>query len=271
MSVIRYMAMSLITRRSLNLAWTVMLTALACGAQASPTVNFTVSSVYPQSPYTTVDISLNGGTSWSQDIVATINLTKNTGGTFTGALLGASPTVATSFCIQPTEGIGFSSYTGVNLVALAVAGSANSGGMGANAAQLLNALFGTYHPDFTAPLTDKLKIGALQIATWEIVSESLGAYSLNVSTGNARFKNDSLSGMVSLAQSYLDAISGAAPLPAPKYALMGLGKAGVQDLLVQVASAPDVAVPEPGTWALLTLGFGLLTRSTRHRNPSESC
>jgi tellurite resistance-related uncharacterized protein len=127
--------------------------------------------------------------------------------------------------------------------------------MGATRAQELNDLLGTYYPDFSASLTNQ-QAAALQIAIWEIVRET-STGPLNVLTGQVQYRNPQDSTELTLAQSYLDAISAPGSHPQPLHNLTALIKVGAQDLIVQF-------VPEPGSLALFPMG-GLAWVSGRRR------
>ena len=184
-----------------------------------------------------------------------------TGGTDGRALIGGGLDDFYAWCIEPREFITAGQSITYNVVPLSLAAT-NIGGIGAVKAAQVQELFGRFNPSFATPMT-ATKAGALQIALWEIVRETAGN-PLNVYTGNIYFNpgSDSLPGMLTLASSYVSAIDGTGPLARNLRVLsngqFGVQGSGTQDLVVQ-------GVPEPASWAMLILGFGLVGAASRHR------
>jgi hypothetical protein len=175
-----------------------------------------------------------------------------TGGTSLATLVGSGVgTDFYGFCIEPRQFLA-SPATSYDLVTLSQ-GTTNLGGMGAVKADEITELFGRYAPNLGAPMTS-LQAGALQIAIWEIVRE-LPGNPLDVTTGNISFTGpENPSGMIALAQSYVQSLDGTGPravgLAALNNGIYGdpATDAGTQDMLVQMQ------VPEPATLSVLALG-----------------
>lgn len=97
---------------------------------------------------------------------------------------------------------------------------------------------------------------AIQLAAWEIVNENTASYGF--STGTFRSSGGNSDGARTLAQSYLDNITGGVWQPAN----------GTLKLLYSANSQSQVlaAVPEPATWAMMIAGFGLVGGALRRRS-----
>ena len=184
-----------------------------------------------------------------------------TGGNYTNRLVGDSLVDFYAWCVEPRETITAGQSITYTVLPLSQAAT-NIGGIGSVKANQLFELFGRFNPNLGASVT-AVKAAALQVAIWEIVRETPGA-ALNLSTGNIYFDagSESVAGTYNLAASYLAAIDGTGPkatnLRVLSNGVFGLQGGGTQDLLVQ-------AVPEPESWAMLIVGFGLVGAAARRR------
>jgi hypothetical protein len=161
------------------------------------------------------------------------------------------------FCIEPqvfvTAGTNYT-YT----IEPLDQGTLNIGGMGTTKADELEELFARYYPVFGATL-DSETAGALQIATWEVVRET--APTLDVYSGNVIFSNEGTPGMLALAETMVQSITGTGPR---LNNLVAMVASGVQDMVVQVpgGGAQD-PVAEPSTFGIAgfaLIGLGILRR-----------
>lgn len=200
--------------------------------------------------YGTVDMSLDAGSHWAGEYAGSISMQRIGG----DSPLELEPDLVNfvTFCIEPREGIylgGEYTWEVKNLSE----GNTTLSGMGATKADLIRELIGREYLSFGGPLS-ALRAAAIQIAIWEIVEEN--SSTLNVSTGNVRYRNESIAGMIDLAQSMLTALDGLGPKAMNLYALTNEGS---QDLVIQVGpeAVPNVEAPEPTSMALL--GIGLLS------------
>jgi hypothetical protein len=163
------------------------------------------------------------------------------------------------FCIEPREFVSPGSTYLYDLAALDQ-GATNIGGMGVSRANLLRELYARFFPDFWNPQAlDSTTAGALQIATWEIVRETSGT--LDALTGTTQFRNPANPAALTLAQTYLSALTGApdAPSLANLHALI---RVGAQDIVIQ--DTPEPAGMAVAGLALLALGhFGRKRRTGR--------
>jgi hypothetical protein len=147
-----------------------------------------------------------------------------------------------SFCIEPLETISGGDVVTYEVTALETAPVDGVPMMGANAANLLRELYYYYYP--TNANIGALDSRALQIATWEIVTDWT---SLNVSTGSTQYKPYDADGTAALtrAQEMLTAISGAG----------GNMRTDILAAVYDGKQDPWFPVPEPT--ALVLLGIGL--------------
>jgi hypothetical protein len=184
-----------------------------------------------------------------------------TGGSFANTLVGDGSTDFYAWCIEPRETITQGQSVTYTVLPLSQAAT-NLGGIGTAKAYQVRELFGRFNPSFATPLT-ALQAGAFQIALWEIVRETAGN-PLDLSTGNVYFDagSDSLPGMLALASSYVTALDGTGPMAKNLKVLsngtFGVQGSGGQDLVVQ-------SVPEPESWVMLIMGFGLIGAASRRR------
>lgn len=184
-----------------------------------------------------------------------------TGGSFANTLVGGGLADFYAWCIEPRELITQGQSITYTVLPLSQAAS-NLGGIGTAKAYQVRELFGRFNPSFATPMT-AVQAGAFQIALWEIVRETAGNQ-LDLSSGNVYFNagSGSLPGMLSLASSYVAALDGTGPMARNLKTLsngtFGVQGSGTQDLVVQ-------SVPEPESWAMLIMGFGLVGAVSRRR------
>jgi len=207
-----------------------------------------VVAYFAENLYTsTVERTVNDGANWYTTTVGLFRFQR--GG---GDYPGFSAIDFYAFCIEPREFVSVGTTYTYDWSVLED-GATNIGGMGIAKATLLSELYAQYYPSFL-PVLNQDKAGALQIATWEIVRETSGT--MNVLEGTTRFRNAANPTTMTLAQSYLDSLTGAGPYMDVVAALTAVG--GVQDVVVHDN-------PEPGTLALLGLGLLALAAAGKVR------
>ena len=154
-----------------------------------------------------------------------------------------------AFCVEPTQGHAVAADGAVSYVL-----SRFDDGRATLLQGLFSSSFGS--------LSTGYERGAFQMAVWEIVTESGAA--LDLAAGDFKFRYLSRTSSASanqdfaaLATSYLTA---AAAYSGPAlYDIQRLSNGGYQDLVLATA------VPEPGTYALLLGGLGLVGWAKRRR------
>jgi hypothetical protein len=119
-------------------------------------------------------------------------------------------------------------------------------------------------------ITDSLTSAAAQLGAWEIISES--GTNWNLSSGN--FSVSMWGGQpdaVSLANSWLNASKTQSTVG---YTLHALDPGQGNQMQAFVTHLPgdqiQLGVPEPATWGMIVVGFGLLGSALRRRKPEES-
>ena len=101
---------------------------------------------------------------------------------------------------------------------------------------------------------------AVQMAVWELAYETAGTFNIN---SNAAYVTSlSVPADGTLANSMLTSAVAGAATPHPTLHLWVAQNDDKQDLLFWTYSA---AVPEPATWGMMLLGFGLVGRAMRAR------
>lgn len=182
-----------------------------------------------------VKISLNNGSSYNSVFGGVMNM-KYTGSTGSVVLDG--------FCADPTVAMASGSFDVTKTT------SAIKGEKGLHAGYLVNnyaqAIF-----DGGTSSQNRDKALALQVALWEILTETTGTY--NITTGKFRAKGadgDFTANQLSLINSYLGTY-GQSAAEYYKAAVDSHGKPCSQSI---------ITVPEPGTIAALALGIGAILR-----------
>jgi opacity protein-like surface antigen len=191
-----------------------------------------------------VQVSYNSGSNYSTVGAGRLAFTKTAGN-----LPGLSDSTIYTFCIEPQEYV--QNVTIYNVVGLQN-GNTAQGGIGNTKADAIAQLLARFRPVIKGAITTQAA-QALQIAIWEIVRETSGVW--NVGQGLARFQSASASGALTLAQSYLDALTANGPRLGN---IVGLSAFGAQDQLAQV--------PEPAMLGLFGLGaLGLFAARRRKK------
>lgn len=199
-----------------------------------------------------------------EQVLAGISTFTRTGGTDTQKLVGTSDSSFFAFCVEPFEDASLNANYAYSLGSLASADSSSiAGGLGATKSLQISQMFGQFAPNMAGPMT-VMQASALQVAIWEIVSES-ATNSFSVFNGNTYFTTPASSDfndVMGLAQNYLNYVSSANGAAPQAQGLQALTINGNQDFLVQVVST----APEPATWLMMILGFGLVGRAMRRRH-----
>jgi PEP-CTERM motif len=221
--------------------------ALLALATAAPVTAAQVTLAYNAGASTlgSVQTSYNSGSSYSNVGAGRLAFNRTAGN-----IPGLSDSTIYTFCIEPQEFV--QNITVYNVVGLQN-GNTAQGGIGNTKADAISQLFARFRPVVKGAITAQAA-QALQIAIWEIVRETSGVW--NVSQGLARFQSASVPGALTLAQSYLSALTANGPLLGN---LRGLNAFGVQDQLAQV--------PEPAMLGLFGFGaLGLFAARRRRKN-----
>jgi hypothetical protein len=205
----------------------------------------TIQAVYNGPVYaSTVERTVDNGANWYKVTIGMFSMTR-VGGTETSF----NVTDFYAFCIEPREFIHAGGTYTFDYSELS-AGATNIGGMGDGKASFVNELLARFAPHFAA-IQDSTTAGALNMAIWEIVRETAGDF--DVLNGTTRYRNASNPNALTLAQNYLDQLTGTGPYLGSVHALTAQG---VQDVVV-------VNNPEPATYALAgaaLVTLGLLRR-----------
>lgn len=148
-----------------------------------------------------------------------------------------------AFCVELTQEIKFGDRNEFIASPLTAAPS-SSGGMTSAQADMVREIFGVH---YTPDASDTHK-AAIQVAIWEIIYDA----NLNVSQGGFKVRNNA--GVVSLAQGFLDGLTGDASTFAA--GLVAFTSASAQDIVT-------MPVPTPGTFVLLAIGGIMMARRRR--------
>lgn len=201
---------------------------------------------------------------------------------FTGTDTTTNTNVTLSvFCIDVADILSTGTFQGFDVTTTA-ADAATIGLLGYTPASLDNV--GYLLNQFAASATTANKSAGLQLAIWEVLNEN-AANSWNVKVGDFNVTNYDVDlsvagGVDDIANGYLGQLSTALAAQGgiPAYSmtiLQPLNPANNQTqvlALVGVVPPPqDIGpgVPEPATWAMIVVGFGLLGSALRRRKPEE--
>ncbi len=206
------------------------------------------------------------GTPFGVQVLSGISTFNRVGGTDTATLAGPTPNSYFAFCVEPYEDAQLNATYTFDVSPLAqAANSSLAGGIGAAKATKISSLFGKFAPDLASPM-NALDASALQVALWEIVSE-MATNPLDVLTGNTYFSTPgsaNANDILNRAQYFLTYVTTANGTGPMAQGLEALTTSGRQDFLVQVVNP----APEPGTWLMMLVGFGLIGYALRSRKPS---
>jgi len=238
-------------------------TTLCAGGAQATTVIGTLQSVGTGDTITLHTTNTQGTSIGAQVLTGLETFTRASGaagGTDTSTLAGG-PGGFLAFCIEPFEDASLGATYTYTVAPLASGDNSSiPGGIVSLKATQISELFGQYLPSFSTPI-GATQAAALQVAIWEIVSE-LPSNPFDVLHGNTYFTtpgSDDTTAMLNLAQGYLNYVSSANGNGPLAQGLTALTVNGNQDMLVQVVSA----APEPGTWMMMILGFGLVGNAMR--------
>lgn len=208
-----------------------------------------------------VKVSTNSGSNWSSSISTGLSTFTRTGGTFGLDPLAPGASIL-AFCIQLEQSISKNDSVTFDVVELKD-GRTPPPAIGATRAaqidQLFNIAFASNNGMISSGISN-LVAQAVQIAIWEIISETSGTF--GVLTGTTRFK-DMTSSVRDQANGYLSQITAN---PTPTLQLFAMNNRHKQDFVIQVETPGDTGeIPEPGTMlltasALLGLAFHLRRR-----------
>jgi hypothetical protein len=188
-----------------------------------------------------VEMSLNSGSNW-KTVGGGVFFFERTNGDYNDG-----PAVGEDYyamCFEPTEWISVNAEPTWNVQTLPE-GNSSSGAFTATQVTLLTELFGRYWPDLSELLDPKKEALAMQIAVWEIVSET-GA--LGVETGSTRFRNPSITGALDRTSEMLGSLTGHSDYMA--LGLRTMVARGVQDYIFQIDDNPPQEIPEPSHLAV---------------------
>jgi hypothetical protein len=234
-------------------------TALCPGGAQATTVIGTLQSVGTGDTITLHTTNAQG-TSIGEQVLTGLETFTRSGGTDTSTLAGGAGSFL-AFCIEPFEDAALGATYTYTVAPLANGDNSSiPGGIGSLKATQISELFGQFAPNFASPIA-ATQAAALQVAIWEIVSE-LPSNPFDVLHGNTYFSTPGsadATDMLNLAQGYLNYVTSANGTGPMAQGLTALTINGNQDMLVQVVSA----APEPGTWMMMILGFGLVGNAMR--------
>jgi hypothetical protein len=238
-------------------------TTLGAGGAQATTVIGTLQSVGTGDTITLHTTNAQGNSIGEQVLAGLETFTRASGaagGTDTSTLVGG-PGGFLAFCIEPFEDASLGGTYTYTVAPLANGDNSSiAGGIGALKATQISELFGKYAPTLSTSI-GATQAAALQVAIWEIVSE-LPSNPFDVLHGNTYFTTPGsadATDMLNLAQGYLNYVSSANGTGPLAQGLTALTVNGNQDMLVQVVSA----APEPGTWMMMILGFGMVGNAMR--------
>jgi hypothetical protein len=203
-----------------------------------------MNGAYYKTYLTNVSISRDGGATYLKNVLA---------GQYRVKIKGSVGSFLT-YCLETDERLASSTGT----IRPLSSGDDIRGGLGTKRAAEISQLFGRFQKNFDTQV-DKTTGSAIALAIWEIADEAVGA-PLNLSTGAFRVRAPAA--VLTLAQSYLDALTNKGPRLTNLYAIV-IPK--YQDLLIHKGSS-QVIVAEPGVVGLLGLGaLGLIAARRRMR------
>ena len=110
---------------------------------------------------------------------------------------------------------------------------------------------------------DPTSAAAVQLGVWEILYEDTGSWD----AASGTFHSARMPAVSGLANSWLAALADNDWLPDPSLRLEVLVPEGINQAQVQLVAAPQSvgAVPEPATWGMMLVGFGLAGAGMRRR------
>ena len=241
---------------------------LAGGSASADSVGFgSLSATFDNvSPYSPVEISMDGGAIWTTEWAGRMDWTR-TGGSFAG-LGGANNSgfQFSSFCVELTQNVYFNrneNYTVVGVDQAPTPGGLGVGsGMGLDKAASLSELWGL----FRNQVQDSATAAAFQVSIWEIVYDT----DKSLSTGNFQVHQRSAGDTVpGIAQGWLNQLNGQHTMPT----LYGMSSPTAQDQVFftdlpvvrpNTAHPPIIPLPSAVSAGGLLLA-GLIARRIRRR------